>query len=214
MRVGGVCLVQYEHIIPIPELPGFYFLKVYPDSAEEFYYVILTPEFKHDLDELTEYRKRWGDKITPETYIICPKRHSERKKNLVMDEDSIRSRMKALARKAGIDLTNIQPNHGMRKAGNTAMKNAHMDKDFKEMLMGHSTGLDDTYYDVENPESRKEIIVEYMKAIDSLTLSDEAKKELEIQALKKEKTEMDDIRRDMNRLQETVQALMNRSVAK
>lgn len=172
VRVGAVGPAQFENLLPIPELPGFYFLKVYADSAEEFYYVLVTPEFMADLQAMKEYRERWGEKITGKSYIICQKPRRLWGSG-PLSVDAIRDRMRKLADKAGVDLSNIQPNHGMRKAGNTAMKNAHVDKDFKELLMGHSTGLDDTYYDVENPESRKEITVEYMKAVDTLTISDE-----------------------------------------
>jgi len=179
IRVGAIGLAGFEHLLPIPELPGFYFLKVYPDSAEDFYYVVLTPEFMTDVQALKEYRERWGEKITGKSSLLCQK--NRRLWGNPLGEDTIRGRMRRLARKAGVDLSNIQPNHGLRKAGNTAMKNAHVDKGFKELLMGHSSGLDDVYYDVENPESRREIAMEYMKAIDSLTVSDESrlKRELE-----------------------------------
>ena len=113
--------------------------------------------------------------------------------------------MRKLAEEAGVDLTHIQPNHGMRKAGNTAMKNAHVDKDFKEMLMGHSTGLDDVYYDIENPESRKEIVVEYMKAIETLTISDEHR-------LKKEVIQLQDKLKDSLNIELIQQSLVAREL--
>lgn len=40
-------------------------------------------------------------------------------------------------------------------------------------MMGHSTKLDEVYYDDETDESRQEIILEYMKAVDALTINDE-----------------------------------------
>lgn len=185
VRVGAIGPLQFEHLRPIPELPGYSFMRIYADSAEEFYYVLVTPEFLADVQALKEYRERWGEKVTGKSYIICQKpRRLWGKRPL--GEDGLRSRMRTLAEEAGVDLTNIQPNHGMRKAGNTAMKNAHVDKDFKEMLMGHSTGLDDVYYDVDNPESRKEIVVEYMKAIDTLTISEEVRQQKQIVELTKE----------------------------
>jgi hypothetical protein len=39
--------------------------------------------------------------------------------------------------------------------------------------MGHSVKLDDVYYDKDSEISRQEIIVEYMKAVDALTINEE-----------------------------------------
>jgi hypothetical protein len=44
---------------------------------------------------------------------------------------------------------------------------------FKELLMGHSVKLDNVYYDKDSEISRQEIIVEYMKAVDALTINEE-----------------------------------------
>lgn len=172
IRVGAVGPLKFEDMHPIPELPGFNFLKVYADSANASYYVVVTPEFLASIEALKDYRERWGEKVTGKSFLICQKKRWPRQVEPV-SEDAVRDRMRKLALEAGVDITNIQPNHGMRKAGNTAMKNARVDQQFKEMLMGHSTGLDDVYYDIENPESRKEIVIEYMKAIETLTISDE-----------------------------------------
>ena len=188
VRVGAIGPMQFEHIMPIPEFPDFHFLKVYADSAEDYYYVVLTPEFMTDLEELKATRERWGDRITPRSYLFCPKfgPHTKRyPRPAPLREDAIRRRMRRLALKVGLDLERLQPNHGLRKGSNTVMKNAHVEKDFKELLMGHSTGLDDTYYDVENPRSRKEIVIEYMKAIDDLTINDENRYKRENAELKK-----------------------------
>lgn len=39
--------------------------------------------------------------------------------------------------------------------------------------MGHSVKLDDVYYDQDNELSQRKIVVEYMKAVDALTISEE-----------------------------------------
>jgi hypothetical protein len=44
---------------------------------------------------------------------------------------------------------------------------------YKEMFMGHSINLDETYYDIEVPESRAKLVAEYSKAVNSLTMTDE-----------------------------------------
>ena len=39
--------------------------------------------------------------------------------------------------------------------------------------MGHSVKLDDVYYDKDNAKSQQKILLEYMKAINALTINDE-----------------------------------------
>jgi hypothetical protein len=39
-------------------------------------------------------------------------------------------------------------------------------------MMGHSVKLDDIYYDKDNEKSQQKILLEYMKAIDALTIND------------------------------------------
>ncbi|MGC2572608.1 MAG: hypothetical protein WA364_13935 [Candidatus Nitrosopolaris sp.] len=41
-----------------------------------------------------------------------------------------------------------------------------------ELMMGHSVKLDDIYYDKDNEKSQQKILLEYMKAIDALTIND------------------------------------------
>ena len=59
--------------------------------------------------------------------------------------------------------------HGLRKFANTQMIQSDMKGAAKEMLLGHSTGLDDKYY---RPTSG-ELLQEYLKAIDALTIYEE-----------------------------------------
>ena len=51
--------------------------------------------------------------------------------------------------------------------------NSDVAHSFKELLMGHSVKLDDVYYDKDNQLSRQKIVVEYMKAVDALTINEE-----------------------------------------
>lgn len=63
VRVGAIGPLHFDDLLPISELPGFYFLKIYADSADDFYYVLVTPEFMSDIMALKEYRERWGEKV-------------------------------------------------------------------------------------------------------------------------------------------------------
>jgi len=81
--------------------------------------------------------------------------------------------MKFVLKKAGLQFEQLQPDHSFRKFFNTCLMNSNVAYSFKELLMGHSIKLDDVYYDKDNETSRQKIIVEYMKAVDALTINEE-----------------------------------------
>ena len=81
--------------------------------------------------------------------------------------------MRFLVRKAGLPFEDLQPDHSLRKFFNTALMNSDVAYTFKELLMGHSVKLDNVYYDKDNEKSQQKILLEYVKAIDALTINDE-----------------------------------------
>ena len=78
-----------------------------------------------------------------------------------------------LVRKAVLPFEELQPDHSLRKFFDTTLINSNVDPKFKEMLMGHSIKLDDIYYDKKNAISNNKLRLEYMKAVDALTINDE-----------------------------------------
>jgi len=63
----------------------------------------------------------------------------------------------------------IHPCHSLRIFAVTQMQRAKVDKTVREMLVGHSTGLDKAYY---KPQD-EEILQEYLKAVNLLTINNE-----------------------------------------
>jgi hypothetical protein len=57
--------------------------------------------------------------------------------------------------------------NGFRKFFNTNLVRAKVNPAVKELLMGHSIDLDDSYY----PPGQDEILQEYLKAVDLLTIN-------------------------------------------
>jgi hypothetical protein len=76
-------------------------------------------------------------------------------------------------KKAGLPYDHLEPDHSFRKFFNSCLMNSNVAYSFKEHLIGHSVKLDDVYYDKDNETSRQKIIVEYMKAVDALTITEE-----------------------------------------
>jgi hypothetical protein len=151
-------------------------LSVYPESKDDRYNTIIRPECMASLDEYIDYRRKQHEKITEESYIIRDKfatfsKNTNRSKPVA--EQTINKQMKFLLRKAGLPYEQLQPDHSFRKFFNTCLMNSNIAYSFKELLMGHSVKLDDVYYDKDSETSKQKIIVEYMKAVDALTINEQ-----------------------------------------
>jgi transcriptional regulator of heat shock response len=69
--------------------------------------------------------------------------------------------------------------------------------------MGHSVKLDDVYYDKDNEKSQQKILLEYMKAIDALTINDEYR-------LKKKIVEYEEKLKDVPKVEQLESHLANK----
>ena len=160
------------------------------------------------LDEYFEFRKRQHEKIAEESYIIRDKfapfsKVTNRARPL--SEITINKQMKSLLKKAGLLYEQLQPDHSLRKFFNTALMNSDVAHSFKELLMGHSVKLDDVYYDKDNEISTQNLVVEYMKAVDALTINEEYR-------LKKKIVEYEGKLKDVPRIEQLESHLANKII--
>ena len=81
----------------------------------------------------------------------------------------------------------INPYHAFRKYFNTCLANSDVNVTIKEMLMGHSVGLDDSYY----RPNEKQLLAEYSKAINELTINEENRLRTELDVLKEKQDKID-----------------------
>lgn len=189
IRIGAFRWLKYKDLRVIGDMA---LLTVYAFSKQDRYVTFVTPECMKTLSEYRQLREAEGEKITDETPLIRDKVRwmSERtNKAHPISDVTIRIHLKKLLRKSLLYSDSIQPAHAFRKFFNTACKNAGMDKDFKELFMGHSIKLDDTYYDVDDEQSQAKLHSEYMKAVDSLTIDDKHRLQKQVKELTVEKTE-------------------------
>ena len=70
------------------------------------------------------------------------------------------------------------------------MQKARLDKTIREMLVGHSTGLDRVYYKAQD----EEIFEEFLKAVDLLTISDENRLRRQADSFRKKSQDVKEIR--------------------
>jgi integrase len=169
IRVGAIQTLKVKSIKRLDSEVGI--VTVYPESKDSVYATLVTSEFLTSLDEYLKYRKSQGEKITAESWLIRDKFatfSSKTNKPVPPSDKSIRKQMRFLLRKAGLPLEDLQPDHSLRKFFNTALMNSDVAYTFKELLK-----LDNVYYDKDNEKSQQKILLEYMKAIDALTIQDE-----------------------------------------
>ena len=176
MRVGAIKSLKLKHITRLQHDSNIGLVSIYPESKDHRYNALMTSECMASMDEYIEYRRKQHEKITEESYIIRDKfatfsKNTNRPKPVA--EYTVNKQMKFLLRKAGLPYDQLQPDHSFRKFFNTCLMNSNVAYSFKELLMGHSVKLDDVYYDKDSETSRQKIIVEYMKAVDALTINEE-----------------------------------------
>ncbi len=204
IRVGAIKELRIKHLKKLQE-NNIGILSIYPQSKNSRYNALLTPECMATLDEYFEFRKRQHEKITEESYIIRDKfalfsKATNRARPL--SEITINKQMKFLLTKAGLPYEQLQPDHSLRKFFNTALMNSDVSYSFKELLMGHSVKLDDVYYDKDNDISTQKLVVEYMKAVDAITINEEYR-------LKKKIVEYEGKLKDVPRIEQLESHLAN-----
>jgi integrase len=204
IRVGAIQTLKVKSIKRLDGDVGI--VTVYPESKDSVYATLVTPEFLNSLDEYLKYRKSQGEKITAESWLIRDKFatfSNKTNKPVPPSDQSIRKQMRFLLRKAGLPFEDLQPDHSLRKFFNTALMNSDVAYTFKELLMGHSVKLDNVYYDRDNEKSQQKILLEYMKAIDALTIHDEYR-------LKKKIVEYEEKLKDVPKVEQLESHLANK----
>jgi integrase len=208
MMVGAIKSLKVKHLTRLQHESNIGLVSIYPESKDHRYNALMTPECMASIDEYIEYRRKQHEKITEESCVIRDKfatfsKSTNRPKPI--GEHNINKQMKFLLKKAGLPFEQLQPDHSFRKFFNTCLMNSDVAYSFKELLMGHSVKLDDVYYDKDNESSRQKIIVEYLKAVDALTINEEYR-------LKKKIIEYEDKLKDAPKIGELESHLANKII--
>ena len=181
---------------------NIYKFTIYENTKDE-YITFCTPECASLIDEYLAQRKAAGETITDESYLIrndfdfvFKARAKQARKITTGALDVI---MKALLHKTELRQVNYMTEnskykrhpkagfHAFRKYFNTCLVNADVNVTFKEMLMGHSVGLDDCYF----KPSEKQLLAEYLKAVNELTVSPENRLKKRVTELESKQSEID-----------------------
>jgi integrase len=197
MRLAAVSKLKLSDLSKIENL---YQITIYVNSKEE-YYCFCTPECAASIDSYLAYRERYGEKLTPKSPLIREQFNAlQPGPARALSERTIGTFLQNLLARAGLvtvvprlentdmrgrDRKQVARANGFRKKVTTDMIRSKVNPEAREMLLGHSIQLGDSYY---RPDS-SEILEEYLKACDLLTVNDEnrLKRRVEILEVKKEK---------------------------
>lgn len=92
----------------------------------------------------------------------------------------------------------LHPCHSLRIFAVTQMQRAKVDKTIREMLVGHTTGLDKVYYKPQDDE----ILQEYLKGVDLLTINNEHRLQKQVDYYKKENEKLTELGNRLAKLEQ------------
>ena len=150
------------------------------------------------LEKYIEYRKEHGEDVintSPlfrEAFDPITNGSSKSEKDVkTMTAHAIRQHYNRLLRSIGLRKERKKRHdfsvHGFRKYFKTRAEQSGMKPINIEILMGHSVGISDSYY----KPTETELLEDYLKSIDALTVSPENQLRHEVEILKVENAEID-----------------------
>jgi len=186
IRLGAWDYLQWKHITPLPNASGEIVaakLIIYSGDREE-YYTFVTAEAYNSLKDWMDFRASYGEKITGESWVMrdlwqttnidygaklglatCPKKlKSSGIKRLIeraLWEQNLRHILAP-----GMKRHEWKAAHGFRKfyksRAEQVMKPINV-----EITMGHDIGVSASYY----KPTEREVLEDYLKAVDLLTIN-------------------------------------------
>lgn len=185
--------MRWGHINPIKKDGEIICAKiiVYAGDDDE-YFSFITPEAYYHLENWINYRKECGETIDDDSWVMRQLwntkeghyHHGTIKQGAKLQSSGVKRLMEdslwtqGIRKKSNLirNRYEFQTDHGLRKWFKTRCELAGMKSINIEILMGHSIGISDSYYRV----TENELLQDYLKIVDSLTISKESKLDKQI----------------------------------
>ena len=190
MRIGAIPFIKMRNLQENK-------ITVYESTNEE-YFTFITPECKKAIDFYVDFRSRYGEKLDDTSYLIREQFDIrdpfaiQNPKQVI--HKTIQWNLRILAIKCGIRKNadrntrqQVMMSHGFRKFFTTQLVNSNVNPEKREMLLGHKIGLASAYY----RPTEQEMLDEYMKPVNSLTINEENRLKIKVEKLEKEKDKFD-----------------------
>lgn len=196
MRGGALPKLRLKDLTKVDSL---YKIRVYKHTHEQ-YYTFCTPEARQAIDHYLDYRKRAAERLLQNSPLFRHRFNPEHDGAIVrpIGFSAIASVMSDLLNKTGVrptipleegkhpKHTNLPMIHGFRKFFVTQCIRAKLEYGARETLTGHRKGLDSHY----DRRDESEILEEYTKAINLLTIDPANRLQHEVKKLKEENSQI------------------------
>jgi hypothetical protein len=203
IRLGAWNYLKWNHIIPV-EKDGKVVaakVRVYVDEEDE-YFTFISLEAYNELFNWMDYRKQSGEVINSESWLMrniwdvtTPKGKGIVTVPKQLKSDGIKRLMERALWAQGLrkDLPKnkkrheFQANHSYRKWFKTRCELAGLRSIVVEILLSHSTGISDSYF----RPTENELLEEFLKATEFLTINEVSSLKRKVEALEVEKRRID-----------------------
>jgi integrase len=171
-------------------------LVVYENSNEE-YITFITLECKQAINAYLDMRKRYGEIISADSFLIREQFdiRDPHTKSKAVKAETLARKLYDLSTRSGVRNKEVPVCHGFRKFFTTQLMDSKIkvDKAIIEMLLGHKIGLTSAYY----KPTDDEILEEYMKAVNNLTINEENRLKTKVEKLEIEKSKLEQLAADV-----------------
>ena len=220
---GAATLAEFYPLIPdkkgnlleIGEIEdsGCAVLMCYPESNTYIYPTFLIPELRKYVNDYLKFRRNTGEKLKLDSPLTrehfkdgSPNTNFPRH----VSTSDVNHTIHIIAKRGAktVDLTNIPPDHGLRKRFSNCIERCSLKDTVAAMLMGHMNMQIKHYndHDYRIPEHRQKnlpyVISEFKKAIDELTIGENYKLKERIEILNEkvaEQPKMDEMKELVDR---------------
>jgi integrase len=222
IRAGAWDYLRWKHIIPIVKDGQLIAAKIIVYAGEpESYYSFITAEAYHALKEWMDFRVSYGEEISGDSWLMrdtWQKIDTKHSSNIGMinypnqlTSKGIKSLMDRAIRTQKLDILLKKGNnhntrrewkalHGFRKVFNSTMINSNLNFTVKEKLMGHDLKLDNSYF----KGSEEDLLQEYLKAVNSLTINEEHRLRQKVEKLEIERSQIEAIAAEIEMLKRKI----------
>jgi len=154
LRRGALPMLKIQDLTPIDSYK-IYKIRVYAKEEEE-YFTYCTSECRRFLDQYLDWRMRQGETLKQNSPLLRQEFNSlQIRRPKPVTKYSITAFIHRLLEKSGVrpqmpdnngTRTELMQCHAFRKYFETTSKLAGVDMLYLKRLMGHSTGLEDSYF--------------------------------------------------------------------
>jgi hypothetical protein len=212
IRLGAWDYLKWKHVTPIEQEGKIVAarLLVYAGDPEQ-YVTFISAEAYSELKKWMDFRIESGENITGDSWLMRDLWNIEKfaRGMITVPKQLKSSGLKRLIERAlyaqgirkslpaGQRRHEFQTDHGFRKFFKT-----HAEQTMKpinvEIMMGHSTGISDSYY----RPSENAMLEDYLKAIPDLTISSEHRQNLTVMQQEEIISELESNQKEIDRLKE------------